>query len=193
MEQALRVMESRPLDRPESLMDGGAVLLRTGRNSQLGIKLIRKYLGSATVEQSPSLKALSPGPTPRAPGRPRRRRPTIQCRPKPGPRIPPRRRSPETRRTLTERSQDIREFMSGASWLRSRKAAQECSPWLKAMGRARQCIKPRRGERARASAKSAGCSESPTGCACPPRRISIRSPNHNPKPNGLFEPHKNKL
>ena len=57
MEQALRVMESRPLDRPESLMDGGAVLLRTGRNSQLGIKLIRKYLDSATVEQGPSFKA----------------------------------------------------------------------------------------------------------------------------------------
>jgi tetratricopeptide (TPR) repeat protein len=57
MEQALRVMESRPLDRPESLMDGGAVLLRTGRDSQLAIKLLRKYLASATVEQGPAFKA----------------------------------------------------------------------------------------------------------------------------------------
>jgi tetratricopeptide (TPR) repeat protein len=57
MEQALRTMESRPLDRPESLMDGGAVLLRTGRDSQLAIKLLRKYLASATVEQGPAFKA----------------------------------------------------------------------------------------------------------------------------------------
>jgi tetratricopeptide (TPR) repeat protein len=57
MEQALRVMESRPLDRPESLMDGGAVLLRTGRDSQLAIQLLRKYLASATVEQGPAFKA----------------------------------------------------------------------------------------------------------------------------------------
>ena len=55
MEQAL-TMASRPLDRPESLMDG-AVLLRTGRNSQLAIQLLRKYLASATVEQGPAFKA----------------------------------------------------------------------------------------------------------------------------------------
>jgi tetratricopeptide (TPR) repeat protein len=57
MEQALRTMQSRPLDRPESLMDGGAVLLRTGRDSKLGIELLRKYLSSATVEQGPAFKA----------------------------------------------------------------------------------------------------------------------------------------
>jgi tetratricopeptide (TPR) repeat protein len=57
MEVALRTMEFRPLDRPESLMDGGAVLLRTGRDSKLGIELIRKYLSSNMVEQGPSFKA----------------------------------------------------------------------------------------------------------------------------------------
>jgi tetratricopeptide (TPR) repeat protein len=57
MEQALRVMQSRPLDRPESLLDGGAVLLRTNRDSKLGIELIRKYLSSTPVEQGPTFKA----------------------------------------------------------------------------------------------------------------------------------------
>jgi tetratricopeptide (TPR) repeat protein len=57
MEQALRTMESRPLDRPESLMDGGAVLLRTGRDSKLAIELLRKYLSSTLVEQGPAFKA----------------------------------------------------------------------------------------------------------------------------------------
>ena len=57
MEQALRTMESRPLDRPESLMDGGSILLRTGRNYAVGIKLVRKYLSGATVEEGPAFKA----------------------------------------------------------------------------------------------------------------------------------------
>lgn len=57
MEQALRTMASRPLDRPESLMDGGAVLLRTGRDSKLAIDLLRKYLSSTPVEQGPAFKA----------------------------------------------------------------------------------------------------------------------------------------
>ena len=57
MEQALRTMESRPLDRPESLMDGGSILLRTGRNYALGIELVRKYLSGSTVEEGPAFKA----------------------------------------------------------------------------------------------------------------------------------------
>jgi len=57
MEQALRTMESRPLDRPESLMDGGSVLLRTGRNLAFGIELVRKYLSGPTVEEGPAFKA----------------------------------------------------------------------------------------------------------------------------------------
>jgi tetratricopeptide (TPR) repeat protein len=57
VEPALRTMESRPLDRPESLMDGGSILLRTGRNYALGIELVRKYLSEPTVEEGPAFKA----------------------------------------------------------------------------------------------------------------------------------------
>jgi tetratricopeptide (TPR) repeat protein len=57
MEQALRTMETRPLDRPESLMDGGSVVLRTGRNYPLGIELVKKYLSGPTVEEGPAFKA----------------------------------------------------------------------------------------------------------------------------------------
>ncbi|HEY6765993.1 MAG TPA: tetratricopeptide repeat protein [Candidatus Sulfotelmatobacter sp.] len=57
MIRALQTMESRPLDRPESLMDGGAILLRTGREPKLGVELLRKYLSSPTVEQGPAFKA----------------------------------------------------------------------------------------------------------------------------------------
>jgi tetratricopeptide (TPR) repeat protein len=57
LEPALRTMESRPLDRPESLMDGGSILLRTGRNYALGIELVRKYLSGPTVEEGPAFKA----------------------------------------------------------------------------------------------------------------------------------------
>jgi tetratricopeptide (TPR) repeat protein len=57
MEQALRTMQSRPLDRPESLMDGGSIMLRTGRNYALGIELVKKYLSGPTVEEGPAFKA----------------------------------------------------------------------------------------------------------------------------------------
>jgi tetratricopeptide (TPR) repeat protein len=57
MEQALKTMESRPLDRPESLMDGASILLRTGRNYPLAISLVKKYLSSPTVEAGPVFKA----------------------------------------------------------------------------------------------------------------------------------------
>jgi len=57
MEQGLRTMESRPLDRPESLMDGGSIVLRTGGNYALGIELVRKYLSGPTVEEGPAFKA----------------------------------------------------------------------------------------------------------------------------------------
>jgi len=57
MEQALNTMQSRPLDRPESLMDGGSILLRTGHNNALGIELLGKYLSGPTVEEGPVFKA----------------------------------------------------------------------------------------------------------------------------------------
>jgi tetratricopeptide (TPR) repeat protein len=57
MEQALHTMESRPLDRPESLMDGGSILLRTGRNNSFAIELVKKYLAVGPVEAGPAFKA----------------------------------------------------------------------------------------------------------------------------------------
>ncbi len=56
MEQSLATMESRPLDRPESLMDGASLLLRTNRNLPMGIRFLRRYLRSP-VEQGPAFKA----------------------------------------------------------------------------------------------------------------------------------------
>ena len=56
MEQALHTMESRPMDRPESLMDGASILFRTGRNFRFAIQLLKRYL-SAPVEVEPAFKA----------------------------------------------------------------------------------------------------------------------------------------
>jgi len=56
MEQALTTMESRPLDRAESLMDGASLLLRTNRSVPMGIRFLRRYLQSP-VEQGPAFKA----------------------------------------------------------------------------------------------------------------------------------------
>ena len=49
-------MESSPLDRPDALMDGASLLLRTGRDNALAIRLLRRYL-SAPVEEGPAFKA----------------------------------------------------------------------------------------------------------------------------------------
>ncbi len=58
MEQALRTMESRPLDRPGALVDGAGLLLRTGRDYPMAIRLVRRYIASSnTVEESPVFKA----------------------------------------------------------------------------------------------------------------------------------------
>jgi tetratricopeptide (TPR) repeat protein len=56
MEQAIHTMESRPMDRPESLMDGASLLFRTNRNSPYAISLLRRYL-TAPVEEAPAFKA----------------------------------------------------------------------------------------------------------------------------------------
>jgi tetratricopeptide (TPR) repeat protein len=56
MEQALRTMESRPLERPESLMDGSSLLWHTHRDLPLAIRLLRRYLASP-VEEGPAFKA----------------------------------------------------------------------------------------------------------------------------------------
>jgi len=56
MEQALRTMESSPLDHPESLMDGASLLLHADRDSPMAIRLLRRYLASP-VEEGPAFKA----------------------------------------------------------------------------------------------------------------------------------------
>jgi tetratricopeptide (TPR) repeat protein len=56
MEHALRNLESSPLDRPESLMDGASILLRTGRDLPLAVRLLHRYL-SSPVEEGPAFKA----------------------------------------------------------------------------------------------------------------------------------------
>jgi tetratricopeptide (TPR) repeat protein len=56
MEQALRTMETSPVDLPESLMDGASLMLRTGRDYALGVRLCRRYL-SSPVEEAPAFKA----------------------------------------------------------------------------------------------------------------------------------------
>jgi tetratricopeptide (TPR) repeat protein len=56
MGQALRTMESSPLDRPDSLMDGAGLLLRTGREYPLAVRLLRRYLANP-VEEGPAFKA----------------------------------------------------------------------------------------------------------------------------------------
>ena len=56
MEQAVRTMESSPVDRADALMDGASVLLRTGRNYPLAARLLRRYL-SSPVEEGPAFKA----------------------------------------------------------------------------------------------------------------------------------------
>jgi tetratricopeptide (TPR) repeat protein len=58
METALRSMESSPLDRPAALVDGASMLLRTGRNYPMAIRLLRRYIASSTtVEEAPVFKA----------------------------------------------------------------------------------------------------------------------------------------
>ena len=57
MEQALRTLETRPLDHPAALVDGANILLRTGTDYPLAVRLVRRYLASNTVEEAPSFKA----------------------------------------------------------------------------------------------------------------------------------------
>jgi tetratricopeptide (TPR) repeat protein len=56
MEKAMKNLESCPLDFPESLMHAGDILLRTGRNTPMGIRFLRRYL-EAPVEAGPAFKA----------------------------------------------------------------------------------------------------------------------------------------
>ena len=58
MEQALRTMETRPVDHPAALVDAAGMLLRTSRDPELAIRLARSYIASPnTVEEAPLFKA----------------------------------------------------------------------------------------------------------------------------------------
>jgi tetratricopeptide (TPR) repeat protein len=58
MEQALRTMESRPVDHPASVADGAGMLLRTNRDPALAIRLARRYIALPnTEEEAPVFKA----------------------------------------------------------------------------------------------------------------------------------------
>lgn len=57
MDDALRRLENAPLDHPAALVDGASLVLRTGRDYALGIRLLRRYLASETVEEAPVFKA----------------------------------------------------------------------------------------------------------------------------------------
>ena len=57
MEKALRQTEIAPVDDPLALMDGASLLVRTGRDPGLGIRLLRRYFSQGTVEEGPAFKA----------------------------------------------------------------------------------------------------------------------------------------
>ena len=60
MEQALRKLESTPLDHPGALVDGAGLLIRSDRDPDLAARLLHRYLdSSATVEEAPVFKARS--------------------------------------------------------------------------------------------------------------------------------------
>ncbi|HUA16890.1 MAG TPA: tetratricopeptide repeat protein [Verrucomicrobiae bacterium] len=56
MDEALRHLESSPVDHAEALMDGASVLLEAGKDYPLGVRLIHRYLLSP-VEEGPVFKA----------------------------------------------------------------------------------------------------------------------------------------
>jgi tetratricopeptide (TPR) repeat protein len=57
MEKALREVENAPVDHHEALMDGASLLMRTGRDPALGIRLLQRYFSAGTVEEGPAFKA----------------------------------------------------------------------------------------------------------------------------------------
>jgi len=57
MEKALREVENAPVDHHEALMDGASLLMRTGRDPALGIRLLQRYFSVGPVEEGPAFKA----------------------------------------------------------------------------------------------------------------------------------------
>jgi len=57
MEKALRELENATVDDHLALMDGASLMVRTGRDPQLGIRLLHRYFSSGTVEEGPAFRA----------------------------------------------------------------------------------------------------------------------------------------
>jgi tetratricopeptide (TPR) repeat protein len=57
MEKALHEVETAPVDHHEALMDAASLLMRTGRDPALGIRLLRRYFSVGPVEEGPAFKA----------------------------------------------------------------------------------------------------------------------------------------
>jgi tetratricopeptide (TPR) repeat protein len=57
MEKALRELENAPVDDHLALMDGASLLVRTGRDPALGVRLVKRYFSVGTVEEGPAFKA----------------------------------------------------------------------------------------------------------------------------------------
>jgi len=56
MDQALIHLESAPIDHPAALVDGAGMILRTGRNLPLGVRLLHRYLANGPVEEAPAFR-----------------------------------------------------------------------------------------------------------------------------------------
>jgi tetratricopeptide (TPR) repeat protein len=57
MDQALHMLESSQLDHPAAMVDGAGILLRSGRDYPMAVRLLHRYFASATVEEAPVFKA----------------------------------------------------------------------------------------------------------------------------------------
>lgn len=57
MDRALQQLQTCTLDHPDALVDGAGILIRTGRNDQLAILLLHRYVATNTVEAAPAFKA----------------------------------------------------------------------------------------------------------------------------------------
>jgi len=57
MQQAIHTLESSPVEHREALMNAGGILLRTGRDFPLALRLLRRYLAEGPVEEGPGFQA----------------------------------------------------------------------------------------------------------------------------------------
>jgi len=57
MEKTLRELENAKVDDPLALMDGASLIVRTGKDPKLGIRLLQRYFSVGTVEEGPAFRA----------------------------------------------------------------------------------------------------------------------------------------